>query len=50
MPAFILVVLLNQIDRHNISYAALTMNRYVQHSLFSGRVAAALTCTGKECT
>lgn len=29
MPTFVLVVLLNQIDRHNISYAALTMNRSV---------------------
>lgn len=27
MPTFVVVVLLNQLDRHNISFAALTMNR-----------------------
>jgi hypothetical protein len=27
MPTFVLVMFLNQIDRHNISFAALTMNR-----------------------
>lgn len=37
MPIFILVVLLNQIDRQNINYAALTMNRSVHH-----------TCSGAE--
>lgn len=29
MPTFVLVMVLNQVDRHNISYAALTMNRSV---------------------
>lgn len=40
MPTFVLVVFLNQIDRQNISFAALTMNRCEQSALGGGNTLA----------
>jgi hypothetical protein len=44
MPTFVLVVLLNQIDRHNISYAALTMNRQARVCLAAAHVYCLRSC------